>query len=218
MLVSFKFCLLIIFLVGFMEKKPLLFLVIALAIIIGISIYIFLLQKQTTVSVLPQDLERVVAGAPKSLNVYSNSFSNNSKIPAKYSYQLCGGENISPHIAIENIPMTAKSVVLVVYDPDAPRGVFYHWVVYGLKGTRVELPEGASSAGNILQGGNDYGFTGYGGPCPPAGDKPHRYVFLALALDIDSSSWSPGLDPRNVLSRIGGHVIAYGYIIGTYSR
>jgi Raf kinase inhibitor-like YbhB/YbcL family protein len=199
-----------------MRKKPLLFLIIAL-IIVCAFIAIVLMQKQPKASLLPQDVEKVVAGASKSLHVNSSSFSNGSRIAVKHVYSACGGENISPHIAIENIPSSAKSVVLVVYDPDAPRGVFYHWVVYGLKGARVELVEGASTF-NILQGRNDYGFIGYGGPCPPAGDMPHRYVFLALALDIDSSSWSPGLDPRSVLAMAEGHVIAYGYIFGTYSR
>jgi conserved hypothetical protein TIGR00481 len=200
-----------------MRKKFLLLLITALITALG-YILIFSSWKPPTSTVLPPDLEGVIAGAPKSLHIYSNSFTNGSKIPTKYAYYECGGENVSPHIAIENTPIATKSVVLVVYDSDAPRGVFYHWVVYGLKGARVELPESSSSSAGVLQGINSYGLTGYGGPCPPAGDKPHRYIFLALALDIDSSNWGPGLNPSSALSKVKGRVLAYGYIFGTYSR
>jgi hypothetical protein len=116
------------------------------------------------------------------------------------------------------VPQNAKSVVLIVYDPDAPKGLFYHWIVYGLKGSKIHLPEDASRAPGLLQGMNSYGFAGYGGPCPPPGDKPHRYVFLVLATDMDTSEWSSGLRPEEVLSRLDGHVISYEFIYGTYSR
>ena len=181
-------------------------------------ILIFSSWKPPTSTILPPDLEGVIAGAPKRLHIYSNSFTNGSKIPAKYAYYECEGESVSPHIAIKNAPIATKSVVPMVYDPDAPWGVFYHWVVYGLKGARVEPPESSSSSAGVLQGINSYGSTGCGGPCPLAGDKPHRYIFLALALDIDSSNWSPGLDPSTALSKVKGHVLVYGYIPGTHSR
>ena len=162
------------------------------------------------------DIVSILRGASKALVVYTSSFSNGSRIPSKYSY--CDDNNVSPEIIIEGVPQNAKSVVLIVYDPDAPKGVFYHWIVYGLKGDRIYLPENASRTQGLLQGVNSYGFVGYGGPCPPPGDKPHRYVFLALATDIDTSGWSSGLRPEEVLSRLNGHVISYGFIYGTYSR
>jgi len=184
-----------------MRKKLLLLL--ATALITALScISIFSSWKPPTSTILSPDLEGVIAGAPKSLHIYSNSFTNGSKIPAKYAYYECGGENVSPHIAIENTPIATKSVILVVYDPDAPQRVFYHWIVYGLKGARVELPESSSSSTGVLQGINSYGLTGYGDPCPPAWDKPHRYIFLVLASDIDSSNRGPGLDPSSALSKV----------------
>ena len=123
------------------------------------------LQQQ---DVIPSDIASVLRSASKALVVYATSFSNGSRIPSKYSY--CDGNNASPEIIIENVPQNAKSVVLIVYDPDAPKGVFYHWIVYGLKGDRIYLLENASRTPGLLQGVNSYGFVGYGGPCPPPGD------------------------------------------------
>jgi Raf kinase inhibitor-like YbhB/YbcL family protein len=196
--------------------------VLAVFIILVVFVAVFIIVHYTwrgypaLKPIIPGPIEDVVSGVPALIHVYSSSFSNGSKIPVKYVY--CGGENISPSLVIEDVPANAISVVLIVYDPDAPSGVFYHWVVYGLRGVKIELSENASKNTSLLQGLNSYGFIGYSGPCPPQGGGEHRYVFLALALDIDTSNWPNGLTPERVLSDIKGHVIAYGYTYGVYSR
>ncbi|MEL9940568.1 MAG: YbhB/YbcL family Raf kinase inhibitor-like protein [Ignisphaera sp.] len=185
--------------------------IIALIIVTIIAYKYLITPESTSIGI---SIESVVKSARKSILVTSTSFSNGSVIPQKYT---CDGENISPQLTISNIPQEAKSIVLIVYDPDAPSGVFYHWIVYGLNGANIDISEGESKSGSLRQGLNSFGHVGYGGMCPPRGDKPHRYIFLAMALDIDSD-WGSGLMPEDVLSRVNGHVIAYGYIVGFYSR
>lgn len=101
------------------------------------------------------------------------------------------GQNISPRLFWSGVPAGAKSLALTVYDPDAPTGSgFWHWVVAGLPTNCTGLPEGAGNVGGDLPAGavqfvNDYGKVGFGGFAPPAGDKPHRYIFRLHALTID---------------------------------
>jgi Raf kinase inhibitor-like YbhB/YbcL family protein len=200
-----------------MKLKYLVILIFAIAACTTVFIIVQYTRKTPTTMppLIPESIAGVINGAPASIHVYSSSFSNASRIPVKHVY--CGGDNVSPGLVVENTPMGTRSMVLIMYDPDAPSGVFYHWIVYGLRGGRLELYEGASKNTSLLQGLNSYGFIGYGGPCPPQGDREHRYVFLVIALDIDTSSWPIGLTPEKVLNGIQGHVVAYGYILGTYS-
>ena len=102
----------------------------------------------------------------------------------------CTGSNMSPALSWSGAPANTKSFAISIYDPDAPTGSgWWHWVVYDIPFRANGLPRGAGNAGGDLpqgamQGRNDYGETGYGGPCPPPGDKPHRYVFTAYALKV----------------------------------
>jgi Raf kinase inhibitor-like YbhB/YbcL family protein len=103
----------------------------------------------------------------------------------------CSGANVSPELAWQNAPAGTKSFVLTVYDPDAPTGSgWWHWVVYDIPATAKELPQGAGSGKAALPEGakqarTDFGAPGFGGACPPPGDKPHRYVFTLHALKLD---------------------------------
>lgn len=200
-------------------KFSLIIIITLVVILVSAAVTVFYYTQRSTRSsspLIPEPVLSTIGNAPGTLIVHSESFMNASPIPSKYAY--CGGDNYSPSIIVENIPANTESIILLIYDPDAPSGLFYHWVVYGLKGSRVVLPEGSSENTTLLQGSNSYGFIGYSGPCPPPGDKPHRYVFLAIAVDMDTGTWPPGLSPENVLARIKNHVLAYGYIYGTYSK
>ena len=103
----------------------------------------------------------------------------------------CSGANVSPELTWKDAPKDAKSFVLTVYDPDAPTGSgWWHWVVYDIPATATGIPQGAGSGTAALpegakQGRTDFGAPGFGGACPPPGDKPHRYIFTVYALKVD---------------------------------
>lgn len=99
----------------------------------------------------------------------------------------CTGRNVSPALSWRGAPAGTKGYVLTVYDPDAPTGSgFWHWVMYDIPATVTSLPDGAGAPGQqpagAVLGRNDYGTAAYGGPCPPKGDKPHRYIFTLYAV------------------------------------
>jgi Raf kinase inhibitor-like YbhB/YbcL family protein len=104
----------------------------------------------------------------------------------------CTGDNVSPALEWNNAPKDTKSFAVTVYDPDAPTGSgWWHWTVFNIPATATGLPAGAGDdkgtglpAGSV-QGRTDFGAAGYGGPCPPVGDKPHHYIFTVYALKTD---------------------------------
>ncbi len=187
-----------------------------LATLVLLSIMLFMYgcgQDSKGEGSIPREAREV-----KLMRVYSNSFSNGGRIPNGYT---CEGSDISPHISWSDEPAGTKSFVLIVSDPDAPIGTFYHWVLYDIPKDVKEIPENASvrdlKEKGIKVGMNDFRREGYGGPCPPPG-KPHRYFFTVYALDVETIGLPPGADARRVLETIRGHVIAEGEIYGTYSR
>lgn len=104
----------------------------------------------------------------------------------------CSGTNISPELTWENAPKDTKSFAVTVYDPDAPTGSgWWHWVVFNIPPSVTKLSANAGKVDSGLapkgsiQSMTDFGATGYGGPCPPQGDKPHRYTFTVFALKVD---------------------------------
>jgi len=131
----------------------------------------------------------------------------------------CTGGNVSPELSWSNVPPGTQSLALQVYDPDAPTGSgFWHWAVYNIPPTETGLPRGAGNSPLTLPpgafGGNtdfmDTGATGdngnYGGPCPPVGDKPHRYVFTLFALGVPDVQAAGGVPPT-------GTAALYGFVI-----
>jgi Raf kinase inhibitor-like YbhB/YbcL family protein len=122
----------------------------------------------------------------------SNDIKNGTFAPAQILNAMgCTGSNVSPELAWSGAPQGTKSFVLSIYDPDAPTGSgWWHWVVINIPASATGLPNGASKTAAKLPKGavetrTDLGTPGYGGPCPPAGDKPHRYVFTLFALKLD---------------------------------
>ena len=147
------------------------------------------------------------AKEPK-MKLTSTAFEYGKPIPAKYT---ADGANVSPPLKIENIPDGAKSFVLVVDDPDAPRGVWDHWIVYDIAVTN-EIAEDSVPG---TQGLNSRKNFDYGGPCPPSGT--HRYFFKLYALDA-TLDLPEGKTKAEVEAAMKGHVIAQAELMGTYER
>ena len=151
------------------------------------------------------------APARSSLKVTSSAFAEGGTIPKKFSKK---GQNVSPELRIEGAPAEAKSLALIVDDPDAPVGLFTHWLVWNIDPRTTEIRE-KSVPQNAVQGTSDFGSASYGGPCPPSGT--HRYYFKAYALDttltLPSSAKKAALEKA-----MAGHIVAEGSLMGTYSR
>ncbi len=148
------------------------------------------------------------AGGAK-MNVTSSAFQEGGDIPSKFSRD---GGNVNPPLRIEGTPANAKSLVLIVDDPDAPVGLFTHWLVWNIAPKTTEVPEKGMPKGAV-QGTNDYPNLGYGGPQPPSGT--HRYYFKIFALDqtLDLRS---GAKREELDKAMSGHVIAQGQLMGRY--
>ena len=148
--------------------------------------------------------------------VRSSSFSNGKSIPGRYT---CDGANLSPQLEWLSAPAGTKSFAVVMDDPDAP-SLFTHWLVYNIPPEVRELAEGASRRGAMPQGSvegrNDFGRPGYGGPCPPPG-RPHHYVFRVYALDV-RLDLSAGAIRKQMDAAMSADVVAQGQIVGTYQR
>ena len=157
-------------------------------------------------------------GAKKehTMQLLSPAFENKGMIPAKYT---CDGANISIPLIFKNVPKEAKSIAIIMDDPDAPMGVFVHWVIYDIPASFKELPEGVPNVPEleygIKQGMNDFGTIGYGGPCPPNG--AHRYFIKAYALDVVLGA-QPGLTKHQLLKLISPYVIDDAVLMGIYAR
>lgn len=151
------------------------------------------------------------------LFVSSPAFQEGDRIPTKYT---CQGQDVSPLLAWSEPPVGTQSFALIVDDPDAPGGVFTHWVLFNIPSDSRELPEAIPAQAQLpsgaLQGKNDFGRIGYGGPCPPPG-APHRYRFTIYALD-QPLDLKAGVSKKPVLDAMQGHITAQGQLTGTYQR
>jgi Raf kinase inhibitor-like YbhB/YbcL family protein len=147
----------------------------------------------------------------KGLKISSPAFENNGYMPARYS---CDGMDVNPPLLIENVPANAKSLALVVDDPDAPAGTWVHWVVWDIHPDTKEIKENSVTKG-AGQGLNDFRQRNYRGPCPPSGT--HRYFFKLYALDtiLNLSTNSTKADLERVME---GHVIEQAQTVGLYRR
>lgn len=144
------------------------------------------------------------------MKLTSLAFQNNQRIPAQYT---CDGANDSPPLTISDIPAGAKSLALIMDDPDSPTGVWDHWVVFNISPGTLEIPEASEPGG--VQGKTTFGELGYGGPCPGSGE--HRYMFRLYALDtqLDLKEGASKAEIENVMQ---GHIFAQAQLMGRYQR
>jgi Raf kinase inhibitor-like YbhB/YbcL family protein len=152
------------------------------------------------------------------MTLESHAFAEGEAIPRKYT---CEGEDVSPPLSWSNLPERTRTLALIVDDPDAPdpkapKRTWVHWVLYEIPVEVTELPEGALPLPvGAREGVNDWGKTGYGGPCPPIGT--HRYFFKLYALDTALGDLSAPTKAR-LEQAMTGHILAQTELIGTYRK
>ncbi len=144
------------------------------------------------------------------ITITSSAFQEGGNIPSKFT---CDGSDTSPPLQLTGVPSEAKSLVLIADDPDAPSGLFTHWLVWNIPPQTNSIAEGSAQKG--VRGSNDFGKSGYKGPCPPAGT--HRYSFKVFALDRELNLRA-GAKRSQVDAAMKGHVIAQGELVGRYAR
>ena len=182
-----------------------------IAVVSVLLLYMYTLQRQAP------DLLSLNPKIPMNIALRSPAINYGKEIPVKYT---CDGADVSPPLnwtILEENP-NIKSLLIVMFDPDAPHGTFIHWLIYNIPVNTKGLPENIPPLKVIAQGvqaRNDFGKIGYAGPCPPPGTV-HRYYIRIYALDTMLSIKSD--DPRTILEKASKHVIIYGELMGTYKR
>jgi len=162
------------------------------------------------------------------IDISSPAFEHNGRIPVEYT---ADGDNVSPAIRWGEVPGGTRSIALICEDPDAPTGTggrsarqgkpaFVHWVIFNTPADKRGYPRGVPTSGKLsdgsVQGSNDFGKIGYGGPAPPRGPA-HRYFFTVYALDT-TLDLQPGATCEQLVDAMQGHILAEGELIGKYSR
>lgn len=157
----------------------------------------------------------------------SPTVKNNATISHEHVFNGfgCTGGNVSPELRWSNAPKNTKSFAVTVYDPDAPTGSgWWHWVIFNIPASVTSLPAGAGMADGSaspqgsIQSMTDFGAPGFGGPCPPPGDKPHRYIFTVFALKVDELSVKPEASGAMVGYFLNQNAIAKASFTGLYGR
>jgi Raf kinase inhibitor-like YbhB/YbcL family protein len=150
------------------------------------------------------------------MKLESTAFAADGLIPSKYT---CDGTDISPPLSWNEPPAGTQSFALILDDPDAPVGIFVHWLLYDIPVEIRQLPERVAPQSTLpdggVQGKNDFGKLGYGGPCPPSGT--HRYFFKLYALDRQLEL-EPGTTKNQMEAAMDGYILATAQLIGRYSR
>lgn len=151
------------------------------------------------------------------LELTSEAFGPQETIPERFT---CDGEDISPPLSWSAPPDPTQSFALIMDDPDAPMGIWVHWVLFNIPADKRALPENVPAEDQLsdgsLHGSNSWRRSNYGGPCPPSGST-HRYVFKLYTLDTQLDL-EAGATKKQVLDAMDGHVLAHGELVGTFSR
>lgn len=150
--------------------------------------------------------------ANSSLALSSTAFDDNQPIPTQYT---CKGENVNPPLAITGVPAEAKTLALIVHDPDAVSGDFVHWLMWDIPSSTSSINANVVPLGAV-QGQNDGGQNKYMGPCPPAGTGTHRYMFELYSLDI-ALNLPAGNDRSTLEKTMEGHILSKTTLTGLFS-
>jgi Raf kinase inhibitor-like YbhB/YbcL family protein len=169
-------------------------------------------------------LDRPVAPDPYSLlpavgtfTLTSEDVSDGQPMDQRFAHPGVGGQNVSPQLSWSGFPDGTRGFVVTCYDPDAPTASgFWHWVAVNLPVSVTSLPTSADLPEGAFCVRNDYGEREYGGPYPPAGDRPHRYFFVVHAVDVERLDVTPDATPAYVGFNLAFHTLARATIVPTY--
>lgn len=161
--------------------------------------------------------------APTGMKVSSSAFIDGAAIPVEYGGNggTCGGRNVSLPVAWSNLPPKARSVAVLVLDPDGAGGLgVSHWVAYNIDAARGQLKSGEAqvTGPGFTVGVNVAVADAYRGMCPPVGDVPHHYVLTVIASDLAPGALPAGLDRNALLAALKGHALGGQSVIGRYGR
>lgn len=202
-----------------MNKIIFVIIIILLIFLFGVGVLVLVGKSQekggeieeVPVIEVTKEVREVAATGAEVMTISSSAFDNNGTIPQKYT---CDGEDINPPVNFGEIPSEAKSLVLIVDDPDAPVGVWSHWLVWNIAPTVTSIEENIVPEGAVA-GKNDFGNNNYGGPCPPSGTHRYRFKLFALDTELDIPENSK---QKDVEAAVEGHVLAQAELVGTYER
>jgi Raf kinase inhibitor-like YbhB/YbcL family protein len=154
--------------------------------------------------------DKINSNIEQVLNVSSSAFENEGIIPSEFT---CDGQDLSPPLSITNVPKNAKTLSIIMDDPDAPMGTFTHWIAWNIPPNKTQFTRGEKF--DFAQGRTSFGTSEYGGPCPPS--DTHRYFFKIYALDT-KLDLKQGSGVKELQSAMSGHVVAEAVLMGKYSR
>lgn len=185
------------------------------------------MKKRSVISIAALAAINFQVSAATAFSITSEDISGERRLAQQQVFEGfgCHGGNQSPHLAWKNPPDGTKSFAITVYDPDAPTGSgWWHWTVANIPAKVTTLPTDAGNrngeklVAGAVQGRNDFGYSGYGGACPPAGDSPHRYQITVWALDVDKLPVDEHASGALVGFMINSHVLEKAQFTATYSR
>ncbi|WP_180900708.1 YbhB/YbcL family Raf kinase inhibitor-like protein [Martelella soudanensis] len=162
----------------------------------------------------------VLPASALAMELTSSSFDDGGAVPLRHALRGSGclGQNVSPALEWNDAPPETKSFAVTMFDPDAPTGSgWWHWVLVNIPADVTALAEGARP-GKAFATRTDFGMAGYGGPCPPAGAAPHRYVITVYALDVDSLPLDAMSSGAMAGYMINSHALARARITGLFGR
>ena len=188
--------------------KKILFIIVMLIIA---SSFVFALNNPRDANIKQDDIITNNQNKPMdTLKLTSSAFGNNGEIPSQYT---CDGEGINPAFEISGVDANAKSLVLIMDDPDAPSGTWDHWVKFNISTSTTKIKEASEPDG--VSGVGTSGNKDYLGPCPP--DREHRYFFKLFSLDTELEL-GEGATKKEVESAMEGHILQKAELIGRYER
>jgi hypothetical protein len=181
-------------------KRALLFFILIILIILSLAVFLKYdrVEEQQLINNIFMDLT-------------SDFFEDGEALSQQFT---CDGENVNPPLSISGVPEETETLAIIVTDPDAPAGIWSHWIVFNISPDTDELDENSVPTG-ASQGVNDFGNMGWGGPCPSEGE--HHYVFTLYALDSDLDL-PEGADREAVIAAMEGHILEQAELTGVYSR